>query len=83
MNELKKDDLKDLHWCAKFRVCVNNLRIIPRLLIILYGYICYDTHQWFQTLQDPTTAQQMYANIIWGAAAAWFGLYVNSGYKGE
>lgn len=57
---------------------VNHWRIVPRLLLCLYGYICWDTHQWFTSLEIPTTPQQLYANIIWGAAAAWFGLYVNT-----
>jgi hypothetical protein len=58
-------------------------RVVPRLLTALYGWICYDTHIWFLSLPNPTSEQQLYANIIWGAAAAWFGLYVNSGNKKE
>lgn len=58
---------------------VNDWRIIPRALMGLYGWVCFDTHQWFTSLQDPTNAQQLYANVIWGAAAVWFGLYVKSG----
>jgi len=56
-------------------------RIVPRLLVILYAWICFDTHQWFIGLKDPTAAQQFYANVIWGAAALWFNFYVNSGGK--
>jgi len=37
--------------------------------------LLYDAHFWFKTLPDPTTAQQLYMNIIWGASAAWFGFY--------
>lgn len=54
-------------------------RIVPRLLMGLYGAVCVHTHIWFTGLPDPTTAQQLYANVIWGAAAAWFGFYVNTG----
>ena len=54
-------------------------RVVPRLMAALYGWICLDTHLWFKSLEVPTTTQQLYANVIWTAAAAWFGLYVNSG----
>lgn len=58
-------------------------RVVPRLLVILYGWLCFDTHQWFTALGDPATPQQLYASVIWGGAAAWFGFYVNSGRKQE
>lgn len=54
-------------------------RVIPRLLVTLYGWVCYDTHLWFKALSTPNDAQQLYAIAIWGAAAVWFGFYVNSG----
>lgn len=60
---------------------VNNWRVVPRILVAMYGYICWDTHQWFTALPDPTTNQQIYASLIWGAAAVWFGFYVNT--KGD
>lgn len=58
-------------------------RVVPRLLVILYGWLCFDTHQWYTALADPTTPQQLYASVIWTAAAAWFGFYVNSGKRQE
>jgi len=36
-------------------------RVVPRLLVILYGWLCFDTHQWFTALGDPATPQQLYA----------------------
>jgi hypothetical protein len=60
---------------------VNKWRIVPRLMLCLYAYICLDTHIWFMSLEAPTTQQQIYASVIWGAAAAWFGFYVNTGNK--
>ena len=58
---------------------VNNWRVVPRLLMGLYGFVCYDTHQWFVALDGPTGVQQIYASVIWGAAAVWFGMYTNTG----
>ena len=61
---------------------LDQWRVVPRLLIALYGYICWETHQWFIALDDPTNPQQLYASVIWGAAAAWFGFYTKTGRKG-
>lgn len=57
---------------------VNEWRVVPRILAGLYGWVCYDTHEWYIALSDPTGHQQMYATVVWGAAAAWFGLYTGS-----
>lgn len=54
-------------------------RIIPRVLLALYGWICWDTHAWFTALPDPSGPQQLYASVIWGAAAVWFGVYTKTG----
>jgi hypothetical protein len=35
------------------------------------------------SLQDPSNAQTTFVSVIWGASAAWFGLYVNSGKTSE
>lgn len=55
---------------------VDKWRIIPRLLITLYGVAFYRTTEWFMQLPDPTNAQSAYVSIVVGAGAAWFGLYV-------
>lgn len=57
----------------------DDWRIIPRVLVALYGWLCFDTHQWFTALPDPTSAQQLYASVIWGGAAVWFGVYAKTG----
>lgn len=57
----------------------NKWRIAPRLLVLLYGLICWLTFDWFTGLPDPSASQTAFASTIWGGAAAWFGFYVNSG----
>ena len=69
---------KCVSFCKTFCECIDRIRLIPRILITGYGYLLYDAHFWFKTLPDPTTAQQLYMNIIWGASAAWFGFYTGS-----
>lgn len=58
---------------------LNKWRIIPRLMIMLYAGMCWHVSVWFMAIPDPTATQSAFTVTIWGAAAAWFGLYVNSG----
>ena len=57
---------------------LNRWRVIPRLLILCYMIVFYQTTQWFMSLTDPNNAQAGFVSAIVGAGAAWFGLYVNS-----
>jgi hypothetical protein len=60
---------------------VNEWRVIPRLLVMMYGFFAVHVGSWFMSLPDPTGAQSAFVSTIWGAAAAWFGFYCNSGSK--
>ena len=60
---------------------VNEWRIVPRFILVLYGYVFWDVINWFMTLAEPTNAQAMFVSTVVGAAPAFFGLYVNSGGK--
>lgn len=74
-----KGYIRHLHWSSKAKIILDNLRVVPRILISLYGFICWDTHVWFKSLPDPTASQSAYVSLIWGAAAVWFAFYINSG----
>ena len=58
---------------------LNAWRVVPRLLVTLYGLMCWRVTEWFMSLPEPTTQQAAFVSTVLGAAAAWFGLYVNSG----
>ena len=58
---------------------LSRWRIFPRIAVALYSYIFWITADWFMGLEDPTAAQAAFVSTIVGAAAAFFGLYVNSG----
>ena len=63
---------------------LNEWRLIPRVLMALYGYICWATWVWFTGLGAEATTQQVtFASMIWAQSPAWFGLYVKNGGKGE
>lgn len=51
-------------------------RIVPRLLILCYMLVFYQTTQWFMAMPDPTNAQAGFVSVVIGAGAAWFGIYV-------
>ena len=54
-------------------------RLVPRIIMAGYGAILWNADQWFQALEIPTTEQQFYINVIWGAAMGITGFYLNSG----
>lgn len=58
---------------------LNKYRIVPRVIVVLYGYVFWHVSTWFMGLPDPTAPQAAFVSTIVGAAAAFFGLYVNSG----
>lgn len=58
---------------------IDRLRIWPRMLITLYGFMFYHVCDWFMTLPNPTNAQSAFVSVVVGAGAAWFGLYCGSG----
>ena len=60
---------------------INAYRLVPRILIGLYGYVFWMTVTWFMELEAPNMAQSGFVSVIVGAGAAWFGLYVSSGGK--
>ena len=55
---------------------LDKWRIIPRLLILCYMIVFYQTVHWFMLLEEPNMAQAGFLTALIGAGAAWFGLYV-------
>lgn len=66
-------------WLKDFAEALNDLRVLPRTMVALYGLIMYEVSVWFMGLEDPTNSQAAFISTIYGAAAAIFGLYVNTG----
>ena len=63
-------------------------RIVPRMLILSYMIVFYQTCNWFMSLSDPNNAQAGFVSVVVGAGAAWFGLYAGTSgasksFKGE
>ena len=62
---------------------VDKWRVIPRILMVLYGIAFYICLVWFMSLSDPSMAQAGFVSTVVGAGAAWFGLYVGSGNRNK
>ena len=58
---------------------LDDWRIVPRLLILSYMIVFYQTCNWFMKLPDPNNAQAGFVSVVVGAGAAWLVLYVNKG----
>jgi len=56
---------------------LDSWRIVPRMLILSYMVVFYQTCNWFMSLSDPNNAQAGFVSVVVGAGAAWFGIYVN------
>ncbi len=80
MNGLTTKEIKSV-LIEKIPYYINEWRILPRVMVGLYGYVFWHVSTWFMALADPTASQAAFVSTIVGASAAFFGLYVNSGYK--
>lgn len=58
---------------------VNEWRIVPRILVAMYGLAFWRVSEWFMALPEPNAAQSAFVSVMVGAAGAFFGFYVNSG----
>ena len=73
------EKIKWVWWFLKEELpqFLSNWRTVPRIMMILYGLVFYNTMQWFMMLENPNNAQAGFVSVVVGAGAAWFRLYVN------
>lgn len=67
----------------KIAAVLDRLRIVPRLIVVMYGILFYQVAMWFMSLVAPTGPQATFVSVIVGAAGVIFGFYVNSGNRQE
>ncbi|MEW8064174.1 MAG: hypothetical protein AB2797_13745 [Candidatus Thiodiazotropha sp.] len=60
---------------------LNDLRIMPRMVVFGYAWMMWDVSQWFMKLPAPLGSQAAFIATMIGAASVVFGFYVNSGSK--
>lgn len=60
---------------------IENLRIIPRLLMMTMLVMTYRVVEWFMDLPDPNPEQAALVSVMTGALTGAFGLFLGSGKK--
>ena len=80
LKEKIEDDGPWMKW-VHFAHMIDSYRIFPRLFMIVYMILLITSGNWFMGLAEPLASQSAFVSTIWAAGAAWFGLYVNTGWK--
>jgi len=60
---------------------IENLRIIPRVLMVTMLVMTYRVIEWFMDLPDPNPEQAALVSVMTGALTGAFGLFLGSGKK--
>ena len=66
-------------WAALGAEALDSYRIVPRTILVLYGWFVYRIGMWFMSLPSPDTQQAAFVGTVFGAAAIIIGLYNSSG----
>jgi hypothetical protein len=77
MEEKIKKTVKDK--LLDFAEIFDAFRIIPRGILIAFGYLVYYVIDWYMKLPEPSTQHAALVTTVVGASAAVIGLYNNSG----
>lgn len=60
---------------------IDDLRVVPRLLMIGMLFMTYRVVEWFMTLPEPSLEQAGLVSVMTGALTGSFGLFLGSGKK--
>ena len=67
---------------------VDSWRIFPRIFVVVYIYLMYESVIWFMNLSEPNLEQSALVSVVVGAMGVVFGVYSgksgqSKGFKGE
>ena len=67
---------------------IDAWRIFPRIFVVVYIYLMYESVIWFMNLTDPGIEQSALVSVVVGAMGVVFGVYSgktgqSKGFKGE
>lgn len=65
----------------KYAEILDAYRIVPRAILLGFGYLVYSVVQWFMGLDDPTTQQAAFVSAVVGITAPITAFYFNTGRK--
>ena len=71
--------VKQLWHCIEIEIpeLISNYRMVPRLMMVAYGWAFMEVITWFMALKAPNNAQAGLVSVVVGAGAGWFAIYVN------
>ena len=67
---------------------IDSWRIFPRIFVVVYIYLMYESVMWFMALPEPNIEQSALVSVVVGAMGVVFGVYSgksgqSKGFKGE
>lgn len=65
----------------KWAEIIDAYRVVPRLILVSYGWLIFYVITWFMGLPDPTTQQAALVTTVTALAAPIIGLYTSTGRK--
>jgi hypothetical protein len=74
---------KWLLYCHYMADVIDTLRVVPRIIVALYGYMLWESSIWFMGLENPTATQAAFISTLVGIGAAIFNFYVSATGKKE
>ena len=78
--ELLLNDVNPWRKWVHFAHMIDSYRIFPRLFFGMYIVLSFYTGWWYMQLVAPLASQGAFVATIISAGAAWFGLYVKTGW---
>ena len=78
----KANENKWVRYCIMMSECLNRLRIIPRAIVGMYGWLVWIMVSWFMGLEVASTQQVTLVTTIAGMAPIVFGFYMQGGVAG-
>jgi len=89
IRDLEDDTTKNPHQKWIFLAsAIDSWRIFPRIFVMVYIYLMYESVMWFMLLPEPNIEQSALVSVVVGAMGVVFGVYSgktgqSKGFKGE
>ena len=80
---LKASQNKWVQRCSVVAECMNRLRIIPRVIVLAYGWVFWIVLSWFMSLPERTTADALALSAVTGVAGMIVSFYCTTGSTGS
>lgn len=68
-------------WILNFCEVIDSLRMVPRLILASYSWLCWDTYHWYKLLpvDERTTDVTAFTGSIFAMATVAASLYLQGG----